>query len=378
MKILIAGDYCPTERVRNLIEKQDYASVFGAVKHIIGSVDYSIVNLECPVLLSKNASPIAKCGPNLQCNKNAIESLKYAGFDCVTLANNHFRDYGDIGCVETLTSLETANIDYVGGGRNIDDAQAILYKRIGDKVVAIVNFCEHEFSIASKSKAGAAPLDLVDNYKQIVEAKNNSDYVIVIIHGGHEHFQYPSLMMKKSYRWLVDIGADAILNHHQHCFCGYEVYNGKPIFYGLGNFCFDNCSRRGSIWDYGYMVELELLNSNIGFRLIPYIQCSKTPSIDILDNQQNVEFREKIDSLNAIIESDEYLEIKCEEFYQQSSIEWIFNLEPYKRRRVTSALYRRGFLPSFVTTGKIKWLINFIECESQMVRFLSVLKKRIE
>lgn len=377
MKILIAGDFCPTERVKNLIEKHEYEQVFGEVKPIIECADYSIVNLECPILLSTNATPIAKCGPNLKCEQSTIESLEYAGFDCVTLANNHFRDFGDIGCMETISALESAAIDYVGGGKNIIESQKILYKSIGNKVLAFVNFCEHEFSIATETTAGAAPLDLVDNYNQIIDAKNNSDYVIVIIHGGHEHFQYPSVAMKKIYRWFVDIGADAILNHHQHCFLGYEVYKEKPIFYGLGNFCFDNSLRRGTIWNQGYMVELELLNSNISFKLIPYVQCGEFPTIKILDNQNTEEFINKIKSLNRVMESNDDLKLKCEEFYQKNAKEWIFNLEPYRRNRLASALYRRGFLPSFVTTNKIKWLINFIECESQVTRFLSVLKKQI-
>lgn len=43
--------------------------------------------------------------------------------------------------------------------------------------------------------------------------------------------------MQEIYRFFVDIGADAVINHHQHCYSGYEVYKEKPIFYGLGNFC---------------------------------------------------------------------------------------------------------------------------------------------
>ena len=54
--------------------------------------------------------------------------------------------------------------------------------------------------------------------------------MFLILHGGIEHYQLPSPRMKKWYRHIIDLGASAIVNHHQHCFSGYELYNGKPIF----------------------------------------------------------------------------------------------------------------------------------------------------
>jgi poly-gamma-glutamate synthesis protein (capsule biosynthesis protein) len=53
--------------------------------------------------------------------------------------------------------------------------------------------------------------------------------------------------MVETYRFFIEAGADAVVNHHQHCICGYEVYKGKPIFYGLGNFCFDWAKRSTSL-----------------------------------------------------------------------------------------------------------------------------------
>lgn len=114
IKILICGDYCPQDRVQKLIEKEDYQSVFGDICPYTSMADYSIVNLEAPVVNS-HAVPIEKCGPNLKCSNKAVKALKFVGFDMVTLANNHLYDYGDNGVVDTLTSCSEHNIDVVGG-----------------------------------------------------------------------------------------------------------------------------------------------------------------------------------------------------------------------------------------------------------------------
>ena len=378
MNIIVAGDFCPIDRTIPLIEEERYSEIFENVKPVIDSADYSIVNLECPIVSSPDAQPIQKCGPNLRCTQNALDAIKYAGFRCVTLANNHFQDYGTEGCVTTIRELEFKDLDYVGGGASLPVAQYIKYKKIGGKTLAIVNFCEHEFSIATDNLAGSAPLDLVDNYRQITEAREKADFVLVIIHGGNEHYQLPSPRMKKTYRWFVDLGADAVVNHHQHCFSGYEEYKGKPIFYGIGNFCFDNNNRRNTIWNEGFIVKLSFDSGAVKYKLYPIIQCNEHPSVRFLNVDARKRFDKDIDSLNRIIASDRGLQNNYECFCKELSTEWLFNLEPYKPNRLFAALYRRKLLPSFISKGKVKWLINFIECESQRPRLLATLYTRIK
>ena len=84
-----------------------------------------------------------KVGPNFKCTYKAAEALKYADFDCVTLANNHILDYGDIGFNDTIKTCTEYGFDIVGVGDNLGDAHRILYKQIGDNTLAIINCCEH-------------------------------------------------------------------------------------------------------------------------------------------------------------------------------------------------------------------------------------------
>lgn len=96
MKILIAADFCPQDREAEKFEQGDYGAVLDEVKNVITDADYSKVNFECPVTKGVEM-PIEKCGPNLQCTEKGMEAVEWAGFDSVTLANNHFLDYGREG-----------------------------------------------------------------------------------------------------------------------------------------------------------------------------------------------------------------------------------------------------------------------------------------
>ena len=252
ISVLIAGDYCPRGRMSELVENGN-PKVFDLVRPVIEQCDYSIVNLECPVRTTEGGG-IKKAGPSLKCSPKAVDALKYAGFKCATLANNHFYDQGEEGVRETIHALTDAGIAYVGGGENIETAGHTLYKEINGKTLAVINCCEHEFSIATETTGGSNPLNPIQQYYAIKEAKRKADYVIVIVHGGIEHYQYPSQRMADTYRFFVDAGADAVINHHQHCFSGGEVWHGKPIFYGLGNFCFDWREKSSKLWVEGYIL----------------------------------------------------------------------------------------------------------------------------
>ncbi len=372
MRVIIAGDFCSRGRVANLIDNECYDDIFGEVKDIIHAADYSIVNFENPVV-EHESKPIEKQGPNLRCSAKAVDAIKYAGFDCVTLANNHLYDYGDIGVADTLQVLSDKGFDYVGGGKNITEASQVLYKGIEEKKLAIINCCEHEFSIATDCIAGANPLNPIQQYYQIQEAKKNADYVLVIIHGGHEHFQLPSLRMQETYRFYIDSGADAIVNHHQHCFSGYEVYKGKPIFYGLGNFCFDNGGEAYSIWNEGYILELDFNPTEIKTNIYPYVQCYQNSSVSILSDSAS--FFERLQVLNKIIADNKRLKEEVRKYYDQQSPKINLWLEPYDNRWLYG-LRRRNLIPSFVCREKLMWFLNFIDCESHRDKILHYLREQ--
>lgn len=373
MKILIAGDFCPLNRTSKQIEEKQYDEIFSNIMPILETVDYSIVNFECPID-EDEANAIEKCGPNLKCSSNSLEAIKYAGFDMVTLANNHFYDYGEHGVINTINYCKAHNIDYVGGGKNINEAGNILYKTIDSKTIAIINVCENEFSIASEFTAGSNPLNPINNFYQIKIAKDNSDFVIVIVHGGHEGYQLPSPRMQDTYRFFIDCGADVVVNHHQHCYSGFEKYNGKMIFYGLGNFCFDDVNLTNNKWNKGYLLILSFEN-DIRFNLLPYIQYSEIPNVQLLDNEDVRAFNDEIDKLNDII-SNRNLLVDSFNKFTESRGSMLSVFEPYNGRYL-QALYNRKLLPSFLGSKKKIRLLNLIRCESHRDILILLLSKKI-
>ena len=368
MKLIIAGDFAPGYRITELFNQFQFDKSLGEISQIVKTADYAIVNLECPILYSK-ATPIPKCGPNLHCSKNTADAIRFAGFDCVTLANNHFCDYGEIGVKDTLHCLEQLNIEHVGGGLNLQEAEKILCKEINGQKLAIINCCEHEFSIATENSAGSNPINPIKQYYAIQQARKESEFVVVIVHGGIEQYQLPSPRMKELYHYFIDCGADIVVNHHQHCFSGYEVYKGKPIIYGLGNFCFDE-PQRNKPWNYGYMVEINTDElSNIV--LHPYTQCNDEPSVKPYSDRKT--FDNQIAQLNAIIADDELLQrhynnllLKGDKYYQ-------LTIEPYTCK-LTQSLYMHNLLPSLVKR-KIYKIIGYIYCESHSERLLHALNR---
>lgn len=373
MKVLIAGDYCDKLRISEAIKARDYGMMFDEVKPILDETDYSIVNFEFSIVRNR-CNPIPKCGPNLSGHKLSIDAIKYAGFKCCTLANNHILDFGQESGLETMKLLELSGIDTVGFGCNEIEASKILYKQINGETLAIINCCEHEFSIADEKKAGANPLNPIQQYYCITEAKKNSDFVLVIIHGGHEMHQLPSPRMKESYRFFVDIGADVVINHHQHCYSGFEIYNGKPIFYGLGNFLFDSKLYRNEIWNKGYMVELLFdKKRGIEYKIIPYNQCNATATVTLLKGSDYTDFLKNVESLSAIITDDQKLREATYRYYSSCIKEELLILEPYGSK-ISRKLFSLGLLPRFVTYSKSLSILNHTSCESHRDKLVYALK----
>lgn len=366
MRILISGDFCPRERVAVSIERGDFATVLGEVKEITNNTDYAIVNLECPVV-EHEAKPIDKCGPNLKCTSKAVEALRWAGFNCVTLANNHFLDFGETGVKDTLEACQSCGLDYVGGGNDINEASQILYKEIKGKKLAIINCCEHEFSIATDNAGGSNPLNLVKQYYAIQEARLKADHVLVIIHGGVELFWLPSKRMIETYRFFIDAGADAVVNHHQHCYSGYEEYKGKPIFYGLGNFCFD-WFPEDYRWTSGFMVNLLFEeNHKVKFDIIPYRQCTEMPNVRILYDKEKEDFFEKLNGYNAIIATDVQLEAEYFKWCNQKEGMYKLVLNPVNNRYI-AWLFKSKIGGRIISKRKLLQIYDYLVNESHIER----------
>lgn len=376
MKILIAGDFVPQSRTLQSLLERKYESIFGDIVKIVRECDYSLLNLEAPILLN-GGKPIPKAGPNLKAPINAIEAIQYAGFKGVTLANNHFYDYGEEGVTGTIDTLEQSNIDFVGAGKNLNEAGNVLIKRICDKEIAFINCCEHEYSIATEFKGGSNPLNPIRIYQSIQNARIIADYVIVIVHGGIEGYQLPTPRMQEVYRFFIEAGADAVINHHQHCYSGYEYHKGKPIFYGLGNFSFDWDGKRKSIWNEGFLLKLSFDANEISHEMYPYIQGDDIPGVILMKGKKVEDFYSSISILNEIVSDTNRVREEHEKYMNQTERSQSYAFCPFTNKYI-AALYVRGFLPALFPISKLRGLQNKIMCESHRERILYYLSKKLK
>lgn len=371
MKVLISGDFAPRARLANQIENRKFSEIFSEkLREIIRTVDFSFVNFESPVV-EDCFSPISKCGPNLRCTPEAVEAIKFAGFTGVTMANNHILDYGAEGFGKSVECCLEQGLAVVGVGENLADAGKTLYLEKDGKKLAVINCCEHEFSIATDSEAGANPLNPIQQFYSIQEAKKQADYVLVIVHGGHEHYQLPSPRMQETYRFFIDAGADAVVNHHQHCYSGYEVFKGKPIFYGLGNFCFDSSTKNFGTWYEGYMVEIDFGNDAIHYSLHPYVQYKDEATIVMVDDRSA--FEKSISELNETIADSRKLREAAEKYYSEAAESFVAMYQPYGNR-ILNKLFRMHLLPSLVSKKRFLQILNYINCEAHKDKQVSALK----
>lgn len=237
LKILFTGDIALVGAAESSARKKYELSISKEIFSIFQNADISVVNLETP--LTEQGKKISKTGPHLRANPFSIKLLIDLGINAACLSNNHIRDYGDQGVIDTLRTCSVNGLKTVGAGNNIDDASAPIVYEVESKRIAILNFSESEFNHATKSRAGSNPDDLIHIYDCITHVRKKADYIFVVMHGGKEMYPYPTPYQQKLYRHIIDLGASSVIGHHSHVLGGYEYYKEKPIIFSLGNFIFD-------------------------------------------------------------------------------------------------------------------------------------------
>ncbi len=374
IKLLLTGDFCPIGPVEEAVLAGDAnrtAKIIEDILPIAAQCDYRVVNLECP--LTRSESPIEKTGPNLKADPKTAALLKNLNVDLVAMANNHIYDQGAVGLKDTLETCHAQGIATVGAGETLDDAQNPHIAEIKGKRIAFVNFAENEFCNADSERGGANPLDIVDNTHQIQAAKAQADAVIVIIHGGHEHFHYPSPRMVKTYRFFAEQGASAIIGHHPHCIAGYEVYQGVPIFYSLGNFLFFSATTFPG-WYEGFMVELTLSDS-CGFKIHPFRQCQDKFAVEPLNGTEQQAFMDRLQRLSDAIGEAGRIDQIWTDYAAGRSKSYLY-AACMRDKMLVGVLNRLNLLTRLIGRHRLLCLLNYIRCESHRDLLIEAFRNR--
>ena len=241
MSIIIGADIVPTDINIALFKEGDVEKLIGTnLIHYLYNADYRVFNLEVP--LSNKINPIKKNGPTLCAKTATIVGIKKIGVDLFTLANNHIMDQGEQGLISTIDTLEKNKIAHLGAGMNLAEAQKSFITYINGKRIGFYACTEHEFSIAQENVPGANPFNPLESFDHVANLRKECDYVIVLYHGGKEHYQYPSPMLQQVCRKFVQKGGGLVICQHSHCIGCEEKFGDGTIVYGQGNFIFNsNC-----------------------------------------------------------------------------------------------------------------------------------------
>ena len=230
IKLVFVGDVSLARMVNLRIVQKGFEYPFLKTAAFLGKADLSFSNLESPLV--SNCPPMST-GMKFCGRPENVQSLVFAGIDLVSVANNHIFNYGQAGFEETIEILLRAGIKPVGF-----DNKPIF--SIGNTKIAFLAY-------DATSKLPSAPTLAAETS----QAKTQADLVIVSFHWGLEYTDQPIPYQKQLAHLAIDNGADLIIGHHPHWIQTEEIYQGRHIFYSLGNFVFDQMwsekTRRGLV-----------------------------------------------------------------------------------------------------------------------------------
>ena len=373
--VVIGADICPIEGNQRYFTAGDAGTLFNDLLPEFEQADLVVANLECPLI--EKSAPIRKTGPTFGEPGACINGIKAAGIDVLGLANNHILDHGATGLQNTLEVCANAGISTVGAGRNVEEARRMFIRRIGNLRLGILALAEHEFSIATPTSAGANPLDLIDFVRTVKKHRADYDYLIVLFHGGDE-FLVPSPRIKKTCRFMIEMGANAVIVQHSHCLGGYEHYENGHIVYGQGALVMDEgiYRNRGSFHE-GYLVKLLIAeDASSVMEIIPFEQSNPAPGARRMAKDNEEEFRKRLEHTSRAIADDSYVEAQWLEFCQQRKRAYLSGLLGHNR--IFRKLDVSGILSRLLYgNGALLGVRNIVCCETHREAVETIFNKRL-
>lgn len=274
MKFLFCGDFVSQNPKHIHVEEK--------LQSLLRNADFVAVNFEAPV--RGFGRPIYKSGPSLTQSEDSPAFVENLGANIIMMANNHMMDQDKEGCKQTVKAF-TANVLIMGVG-DLDEAYRLRVVEKDGVKVGLLCLVHNEFgTLGLDSKAsdyGTAWINHPMVNKTILEAKKYCDLLVVLPHAGIEDVVVPLPEWRTRYKEFIDLGVDAVIASHPHTPQGWEQYNGKMIYYSLGNFFFELfSSHHGENWYKGLIVEMNIdEKKTISFKVHNTMFSEKSLSLD--------------------------------------------------------------------------------------------------
>ncbi|HEX4896997.1 MAG TPA: CapA family protein [Candidatus Limnocylindrales bacterium] len=233
----ITGRHCCSS-LGNRVPDAERTGNEGAVRALFEGADLAITNFENP---APDAFRYHSEGTVFSADPALLATIANAGIDWVSLANNHIRDFGAQGVLDTITNLNRWGIAHGGAGADLATARAPTILAVGSTRVGILGYDTIAPSYAATAdRAGSAQMTAETVKEDVARARElGADVVIVFPHWGVEYSTGPTEQQLRLGHAAIDAGADLVIGNHPHWAGAVEIYQGKPIFYALGNLIFD-------------------------------------------------------------------------------------------------------------------------------------------
>ena len=213
----------------------------------------NIGNLECLAIGALGENTLKY--PRLGTEQKTLNLLKHLKLGAVTLAHNHVYDNLKDGFEKTIQSLKSQNIKFLGAALDKGALEKEFVIEENDIKLGLLNYVNKNTNpkMPDNAEVFLNYFEIEKAISDIIKLKNKVDHVVVLLHWGGrvEEGFYPDFNQPKIARRLIDVGADIIIGGHSHTVQPYEVYNGKHIFYSLGNFCFDDIIQDEEVYEIG-------------------------------------------------------------------------------------------------------------------------------
>ena len=240
LNIFAVGDLTLARNVEKKIKTHSPQYPFEIISDYLNGFDIVFGNLESPFSINKPDEPTKNKVINFCVDPKGSESIKYAGFNILSIANNHAMDFGHKPMLGTIETLNKLDIHVVGAGKDLKQSRKpIIIQKKGISLGFLAYATSDKLTDAGEENPGTNPFIIENAIADIKDLKNKVDFVLVSIHKGREFMHYPHPDHQKDMRQLINNGADIILGHHPHYPQGIEIYKDKVIFYSLSKFVFD-------------------------------------------------------------------------------------------------------------------------------------------
>jgi len=223
---VIAGDAMFDRSVWHYFKDKGLQSIFSNFgERVFRGVNLSLLNLEGPISATEIDDDWQSGSLVFNFPPETTSVLKYLNINSVSLANNHTNNAGNSGFANTKKVLDEAGINYFGKPNGFDESSILRID--GEMPISII---------------GIMAIDNFDNQPllaKISAEKSAGRKVIIFPHWGVEYAPKHSISQERLARSWISAGADLIVGSHPHVTQDFEIIEGKPVIYSLGNFVFD-------------------------------------------------------------------------------------------------------------------------------------------